>query len=44
MERRTFWKLLAGLPLLLGFGRRVTAAPVESMKAVEELQKGWKML
>ncbi len=44
MERRTFWKLLAGAPVLLGFTRRVSAAQAESMKAVEALQKNWKTL
>ena len=44
MERRTFWKALAGIPLALGIARRAVAAPVESMKAVEELQKNWKTL
>ena len=44
MERRTFWKILAGTPLLLGLARRAVAAQAESMKAVEELQKNWKML
>ena len=44
MERRTFWKSLAGIPLLIGFGRHVIAASAESMKAVEDLQKNWKML
>ena len=44
MERRTFWKILAGTPLLLGLARRAVAAQADSMKAVEELQKNWKML
>ena len=44
MERRTFWKSIAGIPLVLGLGRWAVAAPVESMKAVEELQKSWKSL
>src|SRR4249919_398750 len=44
MERRTFWKALAGIPVLLGLGRHAIAAPAESMKDVEELQKGWKLL
>ena len=44
MQRRTFWKALAGIPLLLGITRRAIAAQAESMKAVEELQKNWKTL
>jgi len=44
MERRTFWKILAGTPLFLIFARRSMAAQAESMKAVEELQKNWKAL
>ena len=44
MERRTFWKALAGMPLLLGITRRAIAGSAESMKAVEDLQKNWKML
>ena len=44
MERRTFWKALAGIPVLLGLERHAAAAPAESMKAVDELQKGWKAL
>ncbi len=44
MERRTFWKMLAGIPLLFGFSGRVLAAQSESMKKVEDLQKNWKML
>ncbi len=44
MERRTFWKALAGIPLALGLAPRVIAAQAESMKAVEELQKNWKAL
>jgi peptide-methionine (R)-S-oxide reductase len=44
MQRRTFWKALAGIPLALGIARRAVAAQADSMKAVEELQKNWKML
>ena len=44
MQRRTFWKALAGIPLWLGITRRAIAAQAESMKAVEELQKNWKTL
>jgi peptide-methionine (R)-S-oxide reductase len=44
MERRTFWKALAGIPMALGLTRLAVAAPVESMKAVEDLQKNWKTL
>jgi peptide-methionine (R)-S-oxide reductase len=44
MERRTFWKALAGIPVALGLARLAVAAPVESMKAVEELQNNWKTL
>lgn len=44
MERRTFWKALAGIPVGLGLTRRAVAEPVGSMKQVEELQKNWKLL
>jgi len=44
MQRRTFWKALAGIPLLLCITRPAVAAQAESMKAVEELQKNWKTL
>ena len=44
MERRTFWKALAGLPVGLGLARRAAAEPVGSMKQVEEVQKNWKLL
>jgi peptide-methionine (R)-S-oxide reductase len=44
MERRTFWKILAGTPLFFAFARRAAAAQAEPTKAVEELQKNWKML
>ncbi len=44
MERRTFWKILAGTPLFFAFARRAVAAQAEPMKAVEDLQKNWKML
>ena len=44
MERRTFWKILTGTPFLLGLARRAAAAPVSSLKEVEDLQKNWKML
>ena len=43
MDRRTFTYWLAGAPLAL-FARSVLAAPVSSMKEVEELQKNWKTL
>ena len=44
MKRRTFWKVLAGLPFFVGLTRRAAAAPVSSLKEVEELQKNWKTL
>jgi peptide-methionine (R)-S-oxide reductase len=44
MERRAFWKLLAGTPLFFGLARRTLAAQTESMKTIEELQKNWKIL
>jgi len=44
MTRRDFWKLLAGIPVFLGFARSASAAPVATMKEVEELRKNWKML
>ena len=44
MERRTFWKALAGIPVALGLARRAAAEPVGSMKQVEDMQKNWKML
>jgi peptide-methionine (R)-S-oxide reductase len=44
MERRTFWKLLAGTPFFLGFARHALAAQASSLKEVGELQKNWKML
>ena len=44
MDRRFFSKLIASLPLLLTLPRRALAAPVSSMKEIEELQKSWKTL
>src|ERR1051326_1879126 len=44
MERRTFWKLLAGTPFFLGFARHALAAQASSLKEVGELQRNWKML
>ena len=44
MERRTFWKALAGIPVALGLAWRAAAEPVGSMKQVEDMQKNWKML
>jgi peptide-methionine (R)-S-oxide reductase len=44
MERRTFWKILATMPLFFWLTRNAAAAQPESMKAVEELQKNWKAL
>ena len=44
MERRTFSKLVAGIPALLLLARGARAAPVATMKDVEELQKNWKAL
>ncbi len=43
MERRTFSKMLAGLPLL-GMWSCSFAGPVSTMKEVEDLQKNWKTL
>jgi len=43
MQRRTFSKLLAGLPLL-GFACRSLAGPVSSLKEIDEMQKNWKSL
>ena len=44
MQRRTFWKALAGAPLIFGLPRLAVAAQAGSMKDVEELQKNWKAL
>src|SRR3974390_3142793 len=44
MERRTFWKLLAGTPLVLGVTRRTLAAQAASLKEIEDLQTNWKLL
>ena len=44
MQRRTFWKALAGIPLFFGITQRAVAAQAESMKTVEEMQKNWKAL
>lgn len=44
MERRTFWKLLAGLPFFFGVTKRTMAAQAASMKDVEEMQRNWKLL
>ena len=43
MQRRTFSKLLAGLPWL-GLAGRSLAGPVSSMKEIEDMQKNWKTL
>ncbi len=43
MERRTFSKLLAGLPFF-GLASCSFAGPVSTMKEVEALQKNWKAL
>ena len=43
MQRRTFSKLLAGLPWL-GLACRSLAGPVSSMKEIEDMQKNWKTL
>ena len=44
MQRRTFWRALAGIPLFLGISRYAVAAQAGSMKDVEEMQKNWKAL
>ena len=44
MKRRFYSKMIASLPLLLTLPRRALAAPVSSMKEIEELQKSWKTL
>ena len=44
MERRTFWKALAGMPLFFGLARRAMAAQAATLKEVGELQKNWKLL
>ena len=44
MERRTFWKMLAGLPFLLGVPQRTIAAQAALPKEIVELQKNWKLL
>jgi len=44
MQRRTFWKALAGAPLIFGLPRLAVAAQAGSMKDVEEMQKNWKAL
>jgi peptide-methionine (R)-S-oxide reductase len=44
MERRTFWKMLAGLPFFFGVTQRTMAAQAASPKEVAELQKNWKLL
>ena len=44
MERRSFLKKLSLASLIVGLPTRVWAAQVESMKAVEDLQKNWKSL
>ena len=44
MERRTFWKMLAGLPFFFGVTQRTMAGQAASSKEVAELQKNWKLL
>ena len=43
MQRRTFSKMLAGLPLL-GLACRSMAGPVSTQKEIDEMQKNWKAL
>ena len=44
MERRFFLKGLSLASLVIGLPARTWAAQIESMKAIEDLQKNWKML
>ena len=43
MQRRTFSKVLVGLPLL-GLTCRSIAGPVSTQKEIDEMQKNWKAL